>query len=178
MRSCRSRPSMHGQRNFGRSLRSRMLGAAGSGVSLSPTDITSGRSSTPQARGNSPTRFDMADGKEMAHAGLWSSWRSPMSGEEILTCTVFTCAPNASLAEIHDRMPVILAVWSRSVGESGKLIQHSGRDYGPGTSWQRHDHARGPSCNTAIEGSAQRLSHTLQPQPEDCRQMAQADVCS
>ena len=33
------------------------------------------------------------------------------------------------------------------------LIRHSGRRYGPGTSWQRHDHARHASC----EGSAQRL---------------------
>ena len=51
-----------------------------------------------------------------------------------------------------------LAVQSRSVRESGKLIPHSGRHYGPDTSWQRHDHARRPSCDTAIEGSAQRAA--------------------
>jgi hypothetical protein len=44
------------------------------------------------------------------------------------------------------------------VGESVKLIPHSGRDYGPGTSWLRHDHARRPNCDTAIEGSAQGTS--------------------
>jgi putative tryptophan/tyrosine transport system substrate-binding protein len=36
------------------------------------------------------------------------------------------------------------------VGKSAKLIQHSGREYRPGTSSQRHDHARRPSCDTAI----------------------------
>jgi putative SOS response-associated peptidase YedK len=66
-----------------------------------------------------PYAIDMADGKEMVHAGLWSSWRSLTSGEEILSCTIFTCAPNASLAEIHDRMPVILdeADWPKWLGE-------------------------------------------------------------
>jgi putative SOS response-associated peptidase YedK len=41
------------------------------------------------------------------------------SGEEILSCTVFTCAPKASLAEIHDRMPVILdeADWPKWLSE-------------------------------------------------------------
>src|SRR4029079_510500 len=54
--------------------------------------------------------------------------------------------------------PRSLVVWSRSVGESAKLIPHSGRDYGPGTSRLRHDHARRPNCDTAIEGSAQGTS--------------------
>jgi len=49
-------------------------------------------------------------------------------------------------------------VWSRSVGKSAKLIPHSGRGYGTDTSRQRHDHARHPSRDTAIEGSAQRSS--------------------
>jgi hypothetical protein len=43
-------------------------------------------------------------------------------------------------------------------GESAKLILHSGRTYGRDTSSQRHDHARHPSSDTAIEGSAQRTS--------------------
>ena len=49
--------------------------------------------------------------------------------------------------------------------ESGKLIPHSERHYGPDTSWQRHDHARRPSCDTAIEGSAQRARGTVWAEP-------------
>uniref|UniRef100_UPI0037CB8DC0 hypothetical protein n=1 Tax=Phenylobacterium sp. TaxID=1871053 RepID=UPI0037CB8DC0 len=46
---------------------------------------------------------------------------------------------------------LVLGVWSRSVGESAKLILHSGRTYGPDTPWQRHDHVRRSSGDTAIE---------------------------
>lgn len=59
-----------------------------------------------------------------------------------------------------------LGVQSRSVGESVKLALHSGRSYRPSSSQERHDHARDPSCDTAIEGSAQRASHAVRPQPE------------
>src|SRR6476660_7271255 len=68
------------------------------------------------------------------------------------------------------------AVQSRSVRESGKLIPHSGRHYGPDTSWQRHDHARRPSCDTAIEGSAQRACGTVWAEPQDSRQVAQTGL--
>jgi len=33
-----------------------------------------------------------------------------------------------------------------------------GISYGTGTSRQRHDHARQPNCDTAVEGSAQELA--------------------
>src|SRR6476620_6106708 len=66
----------------------------------------------------------------------------------------------------------ILGVWSRSVGESAKLIPHSGRDYGPGTSRLRHDHARRPNCDTAIEGSAQGTSGAVWAEPQDSCQVA------
>jgi putative SOS response-associated peptidase YedK len=61
----------------------------------------------------------MADDGEMVMAGLWSKWRDPANAEEILSCTVLTCAPNDSMAEIHDRMPVILSEsdWPRWLGE-------------------------------------------------------------
>src|SRR3954454_18325851 len=65
-----------------------------------------------------------------------------------------------------------LGVWSRSVGESAKLIPHSGRDYGPGTSRLRHDHARRPNCDTAIEGSAQGTSGAAWAEPQDSCQVA------
>lgn len=48
------------------------------------------------------------DGQPMAFAGLWESWTDPATGEVVTTCTIITCAPNALMAELHDRMPVIL----------------------------------------------------------------------
>ena len=44
----------------------------------------------------------------MALAGLWVTWRSP-AGERVRSVAIVTTAPNAPLAELHDRMPVILA---------------------------------------------------------------------
>ena len=55
----------------------------------------------------------------MVMAGLWETWKSPQSGEEIVTCTVITCEPNAAMAGLHDRMPVVLdeADWPKWLGE-------------------------------------------------------------
>jgi putative SOS response-associated peptidase YedK len=61
----------------------------------------------------------MADDEQMVMAGLWSKWKNPASGEEILSCTVLTCAPNGSMSELHDRMPCILGKenWPKWLGE-------------------------------------------------------------
>ena len=47
---------------------------------------------------------------------------------------------------------IALVVPSRSDVESAMLMLHSGRPYGTDSSRQRQDHARRPSCYTAIEG--------------------------
>ena len=41
-------------------------------------------------------------------AGLWELWQDP-AGNELETCSILTCAPNEMMADIHDRMLVILA---------------------------------------------------------------------
>jgi putative SOS response-associated peptidase YedK len=40
-------------------------------------------------------------------------------GEEILSCTILTCAAKKAMSELHDRMPVILADadWPKWLGE-------------------------------------------------------------
>jgi putative SOS response-associated peptidase YedK len=67
----------------------------------------------------------MADDAEMVMAGLWSKWRDPTNGEQVLSCTVLTCEPNKAMAEIHNRMPVILheADWSKWLGEEAATGQ-------------------------------------------------------
>ena len=50
-----------------------------------------------------------ADGKPIAFAGLWSVWRGPDRDQEPLrSVTIITTTPNRTMADIHDRMPVIL----------------------------------------------------------------------
>jgi putative SOS response-associated peptidase YedK len=43
-----------------------------------------------------------------AFAGLWSIWYGP-DGDKLRTCTILTTAANATIAPLHDRMPVILS---------------------------------------------------------------------
>jgi putative SOS response-associated peptidase YedK len=55
-----------------------------------------------------PFCFEVVDGAVFAFAGLWDCWQSA-DGEAIETCTILTTTPNELLADVHDRMPVILA---------------------------------------------------------------------
>ncbi|MDA7818107.1 SOS response-associated peptidase [Sulfurimonas sp.] len=41
-------------------------------------------------------------------AGIYESWYDNLLGETILTCALLTTEPNAKIATLHDRMPVIL----------------------------------------------------------------------
>jgi len=59
------------------------------------------------ANGKQPMRITLRSGQLFAMAGLYDTWLSP-SGEKLHTCTIITTEPNKLVAEIHNRMPVIL----------------------------------------------------------------------
>ena len=54
----------------------------------------------------------------MAMAGLWETWRSP-AGERIRSFAIVTTEPNELCAELHNRMPAVLAprAWPAWLGE-------------------------------------------------------------
>jgi len=54
-----------------------------------------------------PYCFEVGEGEVFAFAGLWDEWRSP-DGEIIESCTILTTGPNSVVADLHDRMPVIV----------------------------------------------------------------------
>src|SRR5438132_861988 len=54
-----------------------------------------------------PYCFEVGEGEVFAFAGLWDEWRSP-DGEIIESCTILTTGPNSLVADLHDRMPVIV----------------------------------------------------------------------
>ena len=59
-----------------------------------------------------PMFIHRADGAPLAAAGLWAAWREPgadPSDPWLHTLTVITTSANATMAPVHDRMPVLLA---------------------------------------------------------------------
>ncbi len=60
-----------------------------------------------------------AAGGLIALAGVWQDWGPPDA--RATTCAIVTCAANAVLAPIHDRMPVVIASYDFSLwlGEAG-----------------------------------------------------------
>lgn len=63
-----------------------------------------------------PWHIHRADGRPMAFAGLWDSWRpkgSEGDDQRLVTCSIITTAPNAKVSALHDRMPAVLPpdVW-------------------------------------------------------------------
>lgn len=53
-----------------------------------------------------PFAIARSDGRLLALAGLWDRWKGPDA--VIRSCAILTTEANARVAEIHDRMPVLL----------------------------------------------------------------------
>lgn len=103
----------------------RMINARGETVAEKPSfrsAVTSRRCLVPAsgfyewtatADGKQPHFVHFTDARVFAFAGLWERWHKGAGGP-LDTFTIITTEPNPVLAELHDRMPVILdpAVWS------------------------------------------------------------------
>ncbi len=66
-----------------------------------------------------PYAIAMQDGAPFAIAGIWENWKEPASDEWIRTFAIITTDANELVADIHDRMPLILAPddYARWLGE-------------------------------------------------------------
>lgn len=60
------------------------------------------------ARAKQPFAVAMKDRAPFGLGGLWENWRDPQSGEWIRTVIIITVPSNDLVAQIHDRMPLIL----------------------------------------------------------------------
>jgi putative SOS response-associated peptidase YedK len=60
-------------------------------------------------RAKQPYAIAMKDGKPFCIGGLWENWKDPASGEWIRTFVVITTDANELVAQIHNRMPLILS---------------------------------------------------------------------
>jgi putative SOS response-associated peptidase YedK len=79
------------------------------------------------ARGKQPMRIALKSRALFSMAGLYETWISP-DGTKINSCTILTTTPNELVAQIHDRMPVILRpedepLWlNRMISEPDALV--------------------------------------------------------
>ncbi len=80
--------------------------------------------------GKQPWYISPRDAPLFAMAGVFEAWRPDEASPWLLSCCVVTTEPNALLARIHDRMPVIVpaehwAAWlSREVTEPAAISPH------------------------------------------------------
>jgi putative SOS response-associated peptidase YedK len=84
--------------------------------------------------GKQPWYFTARDGSPLlTAAGLWDEWKDRQTGERLKSCTMIITAPNDFVAEVHDRMPVLLteeqfAPWLS--GEAGmEYLKPAPNDY-------------------------------------------------
>lgn len=104
-----------------------------------------------------PWFFSRPEGGGFGLAGIWDTWRGG-SGVELETCTVITTKPNAVIARIHDRMPVLLTpeqcrTWMEADENQAERLLGSAPEetitalkVGPAVSSVRND---GPECIAA-----------------------------
>ena len=66
-----------------------------------------------------PFAIARADGAPLAFGGIWESWTDPANGDVTRSFAVVTTDANATMAPIHDRMPIVLEAhdWPVWLGE-------------------------------------------------------------
>ncbi|MHA7584137.1 SOS response-associated peptidase [Paenibacillus vandeheii] len=74
-----------------------------------------------------PMRILMKDDSIFSLAGLYDTWIDP-EGKKLSTCTIITTEPNRLMADIHDRMPVILrpqdeAIWLNKESDKESVLR-------------------------------------------------------
>ena len=62
----------------------------------------------PDRKRKQPWHVTRADGAPFAFAGLWAIWHGGDGDEPLRSATIITTEANRTLADIHDRMPVML----------------------------------------------------------------------
>ncbi|HEY2412990.1 MAG TPA: SOS response-associated peptidase [Pirellulaceae bacterium] len=70
--------------------------------------------------GKQPYYFTRRDGQPLTIAGLWDEWREKTAGENLKSYAMVITGPNKFVAEVHDRMPVILEHKDFEQWESGE----------------------------------------------------------
>jgi len=84
--------------------------------------------------GKQPYYFTRRDGQVMTIAAIQDGWVDPASREAVRSCAMVITQANKFVAEVHDRMPVILEAkdfeqWERGeVKDARALMKPAGED--------------------------------------------------
>ena len=84
--------------------------------------------------GKQPYYFTRRDGAVMTIAAIQDAWVDPATGEPVRSCTMVITEPNKFVADVHDRMPVILEAkdfeqWEHGDGkDASALMRPTGED--------------------------------------------------
>jgi putative SOS response-associated peptidase YedK len=113
-----------------------------------------------------PMYFSLNEGTPFALAGLWERWEGP-DGTVIESCTTLTTEPNAVVADIHDRMPVILppeayALWLDPRVTDPRKLQSL---LGPYPAEAMRVHPVSPRVNAATAEGADCIAPVAEPPP-------------
>jgi putative SOS response-associated peptidase YedK len=73
-----------------------------------------------------PFLIARTDGMPLTLAGLWAGWRDPSTERVVRTFTIVTSRPNDQMADIHNRMPVVVPeeiwpVWLDPLTDASEL---------------------------------------------------------
>lgn len=68
-----------------------------------------------------PWYFTQKNSPIVSIAGIWDEWKDRTTGELIRSCSMIITEPNKFVAEVHDRMPVILQLEQFDGWLSGEL---------------------------------------------------------
>ena len=82
--------------------------------------------------GKQPYAIARQDGSPLAFAGVWERWKAP-DGRPLRTFAILTTSANATMRQLHERMPVILepddwAAWLENAAQAMDLMRPAKKD--------------------------------------------------
>ena len=109
-----------------------------------------------------------ADGELLFMAGLWSVWKPGGRHRPLLSCTIITTDAVGELAEIHDRMPLIVAErdWDHWLDPDAPV---DARLAGGPARRARHHDPRDIALVNNVRNNGPELLEPAEPQPEQIR---------
>ena len=126
----------------------------------------------PGQKAKQPYFIHRADGEPMAFAGLWEIWRPAddveRTSDPLRSCTIITGQPNEKIAEIHDRMPVMLppSAWEAWLDPENDDLEALGKLLVPAPASLLELHPVSRAVNNVRDNGPE----LIEPAPEDAGQ--------